>query len=846
MLQINHDITKRDSSCTLCKLSKECTSRVCNLIERQLKNDVMVISETPSTRANRGLAAKLLAEFGINAFHASAVNCEPQKGKKPTDAQIRSCRHYLDQQIKNSGARFVLLMGNSPLYAIKDCKGINKERGRPFAKDGVIYLPTWTPNTIYHNPEAATTIRRDLKLFSDIIRDGEVPHEKKLRYTLVDTKQALKAMLRRLTGEVAFDIETTGLFPWMPSGRVTTIQFAVKGRQYVVPIQHRDSPWFNPKQIVRIINKHFGRHIPKLITHNGKFDYLWMKVHFGVNWHQWAYFDTMIAHYLLDENSLHGLKHLAMTFLGAPDWDVDKTVKVDGPLPELAFYGAHDVYYTLKLKRVFARRLNRELSVKQVFQWIMMPIVQRFVDIEYNGVTVDLTGFEKAEIELRRRIKEARKELKKFGDINWGSTDQLREFLFKKLKIKPLEITKTGKPSTAKTVLKRIDHPAVGALLRYRAAKQQLSFFIEGWDPYLVGDTLHPSFKLHGTVTGRLSCENPNLQQVPRDGFIRNLIIAPDGWELIEADLSQIELRIAAELANAKSLIRVFRTGGDAHWLTALTEISRGKGKLKEVLATGRVLAGKKVNYAKAIKLMLKAGPDRCIEIEPAWKELRKKAKAVNFGYLYGMWWKKFKIYARDNYGVNVTDDQAQDSRENFFSLYPELTSWHNRQKRLSSVQGYVTSLSGRRRRLPAATHDEDTPKRREAQRQAINSPVQSFANELNLMVAIQLTEEYGTDIVRLCGTVHDAILFIVKREYVEEVYHRILEMMKAPRLLKKFGIKMRVPIAGEAKIGPWGKGVSLEKWLDQQTSRGQIFSLSHRRDKKQSSKISQRYAIAA
>ncbi len=788
----------------------------------------------------------MLAEHKIDAFHASVVNCESSKGKKPTDAQIRSCRFFLEQQIKNSGAKFVLLLGNAPLYAVKDCKGINKERGRPFTKDGVIYLPTWTPNTIYHNPDAANTIRRDVKLFADIIKDGEVPHEKKLKYTLVDTKRELLSMLKKLTGEVAFDIETTGLFPWMAGARVTTIQFAVKDRQYVVPISHRETPWYNPMQIVRRINRHFMRVKPKLITHNGKFDYLWMKVNHKVDWHRFAYFDTMIAHYLLDENTQHGLKHLAMTLLGAPDWDVDKRVKVDGPLPKLAFYGAHDVYYTLKLKKVLARRLNRETSVRNVFRWVMMPIVQRFVDIETNGVYVDIESFEKAETDLRQRLKVARKELKRFGDINWGSPKQIAELLYNQMKLPIVELTKTGNPSVSESVLKRTDHAIAGALLKYREAKQQLSFFIEGWWPYLVGPYLHPSFKLHGTVTGRLSCENPNLQQVPRDAFIRSLIRAPEGWEFIEADLSQIELRIAAELANAKSLIRVFKSGGDAHWLTAITEIGRGRGKKKEVLFTGKALAGKKVSYDKALKLMLKAGPDACIDIEPAWKELRKKAKAVNFGYLYGMWWKKFKLYARDNYGINVTDEQAQESRQSFFELYPELTSWHARQRRLSSVQGFVTSLSGRRRRLMHAMDSEDTPRRREAQRQAINSPVQSFANELNLMVAIQLTDEYGIDKVRLCGTVHDSIIAIVKKEYVVEVCNRIVEIMKKPKLLKKFGIKMKVPIEGEVKIGPWSKGVSLDKWQSQQTSTAQISSLAARRERKQSSKTSRPVSLAA
>src|SRR5690606_33465551 len=196
----------------------------------------------------------------------------------------------------------------------------------------------------------------------------------------------------------------------------------------------------------------------------------------------------------------------------------------------------------------------------------------------------------------------------------------------------------------------RIDHPCTEALLRFRAAKQQLSFFIDGWKPFLHKQTrgwyLHPSFKLHGTVTGRLSCEHPNLQQVPRDPRIRSLISAEEGWTLIQCDLSQAELRIAAELARERNMIHAFVNGIDVHWLTGIREIARGGGQKDLVISTACQLAKKDdMAYSDAIELLIKAGHEACIEINKEWKELRKKAKAINFGYLYGMWWKKFKVY---------------------------------------------------------------------------------------------------------------------------------------------------------------------------------------------------------
>jgi DNA polymerase-1 len=188
------------------------------------------------------------------------------------------------------------------------------------------------------------------------------------------------------------------------------------------------------------------------------------------------------------------------------------------------------------------------------------------------------------------------------------------------------------------------------------------------------------------------------------------------------------------------------------------------------------------------------------------------------------MWWKKFKIYARDNYGVNVTDEEAQASRVAFFDLYGDLPEWHRRQKRYARRHGYVVSMSGRKRRLPAAKLAGDDPYtkaiRQEAERQAVNSPVQSFANEINLMAAIQLRKEFPRRVLRIVGTVHDAILMEVRNDWVERVYKRTLEIMQRPALFDDFDIELEVPIMAEAKIGPWADGISLEKWLEEYDDR--------------------------
>lgn len=789
----------------------------------------------------------------------------PPEGKNVTKTMIKNAKPDFIGRLEKKDPRYVVLLGNTPCQALLDQQGITKLRGKPIERNKRVVLPLLHPNIALHDDKWIEVIENDVRRLRECVDFGGIPEEKSLDYHIVDTWPKVKAMLKDITGWTSVDLETSRLYPFttmqdelIAEGRaskellaahkathgsnnlprVVAMQFGCRKRQWVVPMETAGI-WSKKelKEIVRLATIKLKK--AKSIFHNGKFDCLWMLVRFGVKWR--VDFDTMLAHYLLDENDFHGLKYLAQMVLGAPDWDVDGKEKTEWS-EKNAKYAAHDVFYTRALRRPLKDGLEEDHDVKRVHDLIMIPCIKLFIEAEYQGVFINLDKMDEAEDYLRTELadalgkldkwaKKAQKVDAKTGKINWGSADQLGHLLFEVLKIKPIEKTKGGKNSVSESVLLRIDHPMVGDLLRVRAAQKQLSAFIEGWRPYIdVHGRLHPVFKLHGTVTGRLSCEHPNLQQVPRDPRIRSLITAALGWTLIEMDLSQIELRIAAELADEHNLLRVFNEGGDPHWQTAIREIERGAGYRKEVVKTAKLHSGKKMKYSDAIEYILSIGGDEAVRIIDEWtetkglkealidwKETRKKAKAINFGYLYGMWWKKFKIYARDNYGVTVSDDEAQASREAFFELYPAFPKWHDKQRRFAQVNGYVRSLSGRKRRLPAAMGGRDTPERREAQRQAINSPVQSFANELNLMAALQMRKEFSRNWFRLVGTVHDAVLIEVRNDKVEHVYKRGLEIMSQPELLEDFEIELGVPIEAEAKIGAWSQGKGLSKWLEEQ-----------------------------
>jgi DNA polymerase I-like protein with 3'-5' exonuclease and polymerase domains len=813
---------------------------------RKQLEKVAVITESPDDCPRTWDAVRYIMEpleKRYDVARISVLDTDPKNGKAATKTEIRNARDRVFEAIE--GFKYVVIVGNTPLQLVTGKAGISKLRGKPIKQDGYFFLPMNNPGIIRHDDKQETLLNADLQFLDDMVQFGGIPETKELDFRIVMCDDDIDEMLEDLKGAVSYDIETTQLYPWQtqhlniktgewvknPDPKIVSIGFGTARHQWCIPVNHPQSPWTQAEVEEMLDEINECRNDFMLIAHNGKFDLLWTWVHLGVKWE--VDFDTMLAHYLLDENMRHGLKYLAQVYCGAPDWEIDLTEKqgTNVPLKRHCKYLAHDLYYTRKLRYVFGKMLKDDLEVKRVFDKIMMPCANLFIEVEYDGVFVDIDQFDEAEEVLREQYETALAELKEWEPeyvidakgkeqpFNWGSPVQLAKLLFEDLGIKPLDRTAAGNPSTSESVIQRLDHPCTNALLRFRAAKQQLSFFIDGWKPFLHkqsrGYYLHPSFKLHGTVTGRLSCEHPNLQQVPRDPRIRSLISAEKGWTLIQCDLSQAELRIAAELARERNMIHAFNNGIDVHWLTAIREIARGGGLVEPVMVTAKKLNGSKLSYSDAIELLIKAGHEACIEVNGEWKEYRKKAKAVNFGYLYGMWWKKFKIYARDNYGVIISDEEAEASRVTFFDNYPDLEPWHKRQRKYVRRHGYVKSLSGRKRRLPEARSADDTPERRAAERQAINSPVQSFANEVNLMAAIQLRKEYGRDVVKICGTVHDSVLFRVRNDMVEEVYYRVLEIMRWPELMDEFDIEMSVPIEADGEIGPWGKGKPFNKWKE-------------------------------
>jgi DNA polymerase-1 len=250
--------------------------------------------------------------------------------------------------------------------------------------------------------------------------------------------------------------------------------------------------------------------------------------------------------------------------------------------------------------------------------------------------------------------------------------------------------------------------------------------------------------------------------------MVRSVFGAPEGWKFIQADYSQVELRIAAFLAQEPTMLQIYQLGLDIH--TTMAQRMTGKS------------------------------------VEQLTKEERKRAKPVNFGFLYGMGWRRFIQTAWDSYGLVFTEEEAQAARNAFFAEFPKLTPWHAQQRRLVQKNGRVQSPLGRIRHLPDI-YSPDRILQQEAQRQAINSPVQSFASDLTILsltiLGPMLRKEFQT---RPLGTVHDAILFEGPEDELTSVTALIKDTMENLPLEEMFNIHLNVPIVADISVGNrWG-----------------------------------------
>ena len=561
------------------------------------------------------------------------------------------------------------------------------------------------------------------------------------------------------------DIETTGLNRY--TDEITWVGIGLYEELFEPMVRGYWYDMSNPKNLPKlrgIVNK-LKRNGLRVVWQNGKFDTLFLELHYKIKLPISE--DCMLMGTAYDLAAEHALKKMAQRYLGVSNWDINKKDKLSGKKETVLPYLKKDVQYTWELFCFFKE--NMSAIHRKIYTKMLRPAYRMYRNVERRGIYINRKKL--AEVKEKYRVIEKKKlsVLNKLYSINWNSPQQKQEVLFSLEKLPILKLSpKTGKPSADAKVLKRLaaqGHKLPQKMLDYSAANTLNKMFLNRWEEDSAYDgRIHPSFNLTNVVTGRTSCSNPNLQQVPRNKDIRTLYTAPKKRVFFEADYSQLELRIAADYANEPTMIKIYENDGDIHTETA------------------RIMTGGR---------------------EPT-KDERNKAKAINFGFLYGMMAKGFVDYAYDSYGVVFKLPEAQHNREMFFMKYSRLLPWHKEMAELCESLGGVSNMFGQFRSLPLIYSDQRF-ERLSAARRAINSPVQGTGSCILVGAATQVDKELLSEGVTVCGTIHDAIVGEVWEEDVEWFIPEIKRIMARPKIMDEFGVELKIKLDTDVAIGPWG-----------------------------------------
>lgn len=800
--------------------------------------DIIVVTNRKNSSNYQHALELELTELGIDVgrvYFTPVIKCSDFETSL-TNKQLKDhAARYLLPEIADIKPKFILGLGNEALLALTGKSGITKYRAKEYDLDGAKVMTTISPSAVRRNPGQLPGYKGDLRLFANkvkgLVNEGLQPP----KYFVADTKEKFEKLLQVLdwTEELTFDVESTYFEYYEPRDKAYLISMAgvsvinngfKKGVvSWAIPLKHPQSVWRNKwEQVCRIMGRHM-RKIKRVNAHNASFDCKWA---ISTGMKLYPTFDTMLAIALLNENVQKGLKPQAISRLGVEPWGIDTGQLEKFDIADILHYNMLDSWYTYQIKLQLVKELKEEPRLAKIFKLETMPAQRDIIDAEMRGAWIDVARLKERKpiaeqklADIEQRIREAAelplkdsqdwphtiKHLKS-GDRripweeNFNASQFARWMLFEHCGLPVLERGKTkqdgspGDPSMAEGVLMALKdrHPVVPPMLdRVTAQKHISSFFNPYMELYDENHRIHTTFKLAGTVTGRLSSgksdsdkisgtkgrmRGVNLQQVPRDPFIRGLFGAPPGWTFVESDYSQIELRVAAYLADEQNMKHIYATGGDIHLATA----ARVTG-LPESQVT---------------------------------KEIRKKVgKPVNFGFLYGMGATKFQTTAFENYGSRFTMEEAQAARRAYFELFPGLLPWHAKMRRLVNQFGRVVSPLGRIRHLPDV-YSPDKGVKAEAERQAINSPVQGFGSDLAVISMIQINHKFKEqNIAGFCiGLVHDALNFEIRDDELPRALPIIKDTMEdMEHLYKQFGVVVDIPIIADVAVGQhWGEKVEL------------------------------------
>ncbi len=592
----------------------------------------------------------------------------------------------------------------------------------------------------------------------------EVPHQ----YQLLTTQAEVEALLPELLlqKEVCFDTETTSLNEMEAQIVGLALSWEVHKGYYILFPEDFDLAG----QWLSVLKPFFESTTILKIGQNLKYD-LKVLTNYGIEVHG-QLFDTMIAHYLLNPDMRHNMDLLSEAYLGYTPIAIDTLIGKRGkgqltmravPAELQKEYAVEDTDVTLQLKHAFLPLLEKDQMVK-LFTEVEAPLVKVLAQMEYEGIRLDTHFLGELSKEINTDLIALQTTIfDQAGEsFNLSSPKQLGDILFEKLKLlsKPKK-TKTGQYATSEEVLSQLasEHPIVANVLEFRALQKLQSTYIEALPREVNPRTgrVHTTFMQAVTATGRLSSNQPNLQNIPirtpRGSQIRKAFIPRnEDYTLLSADYSQIELRIIAALSEEDHMIEAFLQGQDIHRSTA-----------------AKVFA---------------------VPIEEVTKEQRSHAKTVNFGIIYGV------SAIGLSQQTSLTRSQSKELIDTYYQTYPKLKGYIEKQIAFAREHGYVETILGRRRYLPDV-YSRNQVVRGAAERNAVNAPIQGSAADIIKIAMVRIAQRLEREHLstRMLLQVHDELLFDVPKPELEVVTPLIREEMQQ-------AYKLSVPLIVEIGTG--------------------------------------------
>jgi len=622
----------------------------------------------------------------------------------------------------------------------------------------------------------------------DLFAQKEMTPSKKsassdIKTTLVDTPEALESLKHQLekVKMIALDTETTSTDSMQ--AKLVGISLAVEpDHGYYIPTGHQQGQQLSVDEVFSSLKGPLTDPEIGKAGHNLKYDYQILQ-RAGLKVSPLT-FDTMIAEWLINPSSRNlGLKNLSWVRLGYEMTRIeeligkgrDQKTMDQVAISKAAGYAAADAAICLRLVPLLEEDLQNQESDK-LFKTMEMPLVPILASMEEAGIKLDRSFFEHFSKELEIKLSDIETRIQEAVGytFNLNSTQQLSDALFDKLGLQPPDRTRktaSGHFSTAAAVLEgmRGQHEVVEWVLQYRELEKLRSTYVDSLPQQINPETgrIHTSFNQTGTVTGRIASSDPNLQNIPirteMGRRVRKGFVAREGWQLLAVDYSQIELRVVAHMSEDKAMLAAFKAGQDIHATTAAAVHE--------------------------------------IELEEVTPEMRRHAKAINFGLIYGM-----SAFGLTN-ATDLTLAEAENFIKTYFEKFPGVKQFLDGIRKQAAEQGYVETLAGRRRHFPNLLRGASYNIRQREEREAINAPIQGTAADIIKIAMLQLPGELkqaGLS-AQMLLQVHDELMFEVPDGELAETTSLVKNVMEN-------AYKLAIPLSTDAKAGKsWGDMSKLE-----------------------------------